>query len=210
MNAAPRLLDLRPLQSDTGPEGACKLSKGRMVMRDPKDVDTLGLHQTGCVFGVKPYQVKAAGGDALLAQFLRAKNVHAHVTAFDEGTFAPSYPLLAYVNHGNGMNPYSIALEGEGFFNGMPGGKRGEPSDLLIDTMRAACLWIVENAAKEGAVIRYAEAHRQHSATRAGDPGHGIWKPVVMEYCVPKLGMQIRPMKTTRDGLPIPVKGWMS
>lgn len=200
-------LDLRPLQSATGPDGACKLSKGKMVMRDPSTVNTLLGHQTAVNFAVAKYQIKEAGGDALLAQFLRARNVHAQVTTFDEGTFACSYPLMAYVYHGNGANAYSIGKEDEGLFNGAPGGKLAEPSDLLIETSRAACTWIVENAAKEGANIIYYEAHRQHAKSRRSDPGWKLWQAVYIDHCEKVLHLKPRPDLTTRDGLKIP-KEW--
>jgi len=200
-------LDLRHLQSATGPKGACKVSRGKMVMRDPKTVDTLLGHQTAVTFGVAKYQIKAAGGDALLAQFMRARDVHAHVTVFDEGTFACAYPLMAYVQHGNGANAYSIGKEDEGLFNGAPGGPLAEPSDLLIDTSRAACTWVVENAAKEGATIRYYEAHRQHAKSRRSDPGWKLWQAVYVDHCEKALGLKPRPDRTTRDGLAIP-KAW--
>lgn len=201
-------LDLRAHQTATGPAGACRLHRGRMLIRDPKAVDTIGLHQTAVNFGVRPYQVKAAGGDALLAQFMRAKKVHSHVTAFDEGTFAFAYPLLAYVNHGNGMNPFAIALEGEGLFDGMPVFKRPNPSDILIDCMRDACTKIVEEAAKEGAEMRYVDAHRQHSADRGGDPGWYVWREVAIEHCVRKLGLATTD-RTTRKGRTIP-ESWFA
>lgn len=197
-------LDLRSKQSATGPSGACKLSKGRMVMRDPKTVDTIGAHQTAVTFGVAKYQVRAAGGDALLAQFLRARDVHAHVTSFDEGTFACAYPLMAYVQHGNGMNAYSIGKEDEGLFNGKPGGPLSEPTDILIETSRAACTWIVEEAAKEGATIRFFEAHRQHAESRRSDPGWRLWQAVYIDHCERALGLSPRPDHVTRDGLRIP------
>lgn len=202
------LLDIRHLQTASGPKGACKLDrKGRMILRDPKTIDTLVAHQTACTFGVSAQQIKAAGGDPALAQFMRAKNVHAHVTAFDEGTFVFAYPFRAYVQHGNGSNPYSIGKEDEGYFKGWLGDKvpgRGEPTDLLIETSRAACLAIMEESSKEGINLRYYEAHRQHSKDRRADPGHRLWKAVYVEYAEPVLGLKPRPTRTTRSGLVIP------
>lgn len=192
-------LDLRAQQTEMGPPGACVVRHGKMVIRDPKTVDTLLIHQAAVRFGQKKGQP---------SRHHRSLGVHAHATAFDDGVFAFAYPLLAYVQHGNGSNSYSIGLEGEGLFNGLPGGKNAEPTALLIETMREACKRIVDEAHKEGATIKYVEAHRQHSATRTSDPGHGIWRHVVEEYCVPVLGLKTRPTRTTRDGKPIP-KEWL-
>lgn len=201
----PSFLDLRSQQTVTGPPGACKLRGGKMVMRDPLTVDTLLGHQTAVTFGVSKEQIRRAGGDVLLAQFMRARNVHAHVTAFDEGTFAAAYPLLAYVYHGNGGSGRSIALETEGLFNGYPNDrrKRGEPSDLTIETSRAACTWIVEEAAREGATLRFYDAHRKHASSRRGDPGWRLWQAVYVDHCEKVLGLSLLP-GTTRSGLPIP------
>jgi hypothetical protein len=200
----PKLLDLRHLQSATGPKGASKVSKGALVMRNPAAVDCLGAHQMAVMLGTAPYQVKAAGGDRDLARHRRALNVHAHVSAFTDGTFVAAYPLLAYVFHGNGMNPHSIGVETEGLYNGAPGGKGAEPSDLTIETTRAACTWIVEQAAREGATIRFVEAHRQHAKSRRGDPGWRLWQAVYVDHCEGRLGLKPRPDATTRDGLRIP------
>ena len=202
------LLDMRHLQSKSGPVGACKLdAHGNMVMRKASDIDTLVAHQTACTFGVSAQQIKAARGDEHLAQFMRAKEVHAHVTTFDEGTFVFAYPFRAYVYHGNGSNSYSIGKEDEGYFKGSPDDKtvgRGEPSDLLIETSRACAKAIVEEAAKEGITLRYYEAHRQHAKSRRADPGHRPWKAVYVDYVEPVLGLKPRPEHVTRDGLVIP------
>jgi hypothetical protein len=202
----PTFLDLRPLQSAAGPKGAGKVWNGRLVMRDPSTVVALGAHQMAVTLGTAPYQVKAAGGDRDLARHRRALNVHAHVSAFTDGTFVVAYPLLAYLHHGNGCNAYSIGVETEGLYNGAPGGKGVEPTDLTIETTRAACTWIVEQAAREGATIRFVEAHRQHAKSRRGDPGWRLWRAVYIDHCEGRLGLKPRDV-TTRDGLRIP-KVW--
>jgi hypothetical protein len=201
------LLDLRAQQTPTGPADAGLVRDGKLVTRAAKSIDAICLHQTAVTFGVDKQQVKSACGDALLAQFLRARNVHAHVTAFDEGTFCPSYPLRAYVWHGNGANSRSIGLEIEGLYNGEPGGDRAEPTDLTIATARDACSWIVSEAAKEGVTIRYVVAHRQYSKSRRADPGWSIWQRVAIDHCERVLGLAPLPTLTDRDGRPIP-KSW--
>jgi hypothetical protein len=185
-----------------------KLVKGKPVLRDVSKIDTLCLHQTACTFGVTASMIKAAGGDAQLAQFMRAKRVHCHVTAFDEGAFVAAYPLRTYVYHGNGANDESIGLEIEGLFNGKPGGTpgypRSEPSELVIEAAKAACTWIVEQAKLEGITLKYVVAHRQYADSRAGDPGWALWQRVAVEHCEKVLGLQVRLELTDRDGRPIP------
>jgi hypothetical protein len=210
------LLDLRSQQTLSGPPKAGKLDRhGQLAMRSRGSIDAICLHQTACTFGVSPAAIRKQGGDAALAQFMRAKNVHAHVTAFDEGTFVPAYPLRAYVWHGNGANARSIGLEIEGYFNGQPGGvengnpddERTEPTELLLQTARSACTWIVEAAKLEGITIKHVLAHRQYDSSRRSDPGWAIWQHVAIEHCERALGLTPLPTLTDRDGMPIP-RAW--
>lgn len=203
--SAVRCYDVRAEHVVDPHSGAEKLVRGKVVIRRPEDIDSICLHQTAVTFGVHASQVRAAKGDRELAQFMRAKRVHAHVTAFDEGAFVAAYPLRHYVRHGNGANARSIGLEIEGLFNGVPGGKRSEPSGLLIEAARAACAWIVEAAQAEGITIRYVLAHRQYSSSRGSDPGWAIWQRVAIEHCEHGLGLRSIPGLTDRTGRPIPV-----
>lgn len=202
-----RAYDVRSEYRYDPTDTAEKTFRGRVVVRKPSAIDAICLHQTAVTFGVSASQIRAAGGDAQLAQFMRAKRVNAHVTAFDEGAFVAAYPLRHHVNHGNGANARSIGLEIEGLFNGAPGGARPEPTDLLIDAARAACTWIVEAAAAEGISIRYVLAHRQYSDDRRADPGWALWQRVALEHCERVLGLASLPTLTDRKGTPIP-KVW--
>lgn len=181
-----------------------KLIRGKPVLRDVGSIDSIVHHQTGCTFGVSPAMVKKYGGNARLAQFMRAKRVHAHVTSFDEGAVVLAYPLRHYVYHGNGSNPRSLGLENEGLFNGAPGGKNSEPSDLSIETGRVAMTWMVEEAAREGIELRWQHAHRQYSISRRGDPGHRYWQAVAIDHGEKVLGLRFQPDLTDRRGRPIP------
>ena len=202
------LIDLRSQQTPSGPPGAGKLDRyGRLVVRDRSAIDAICLHQTAVTFGVSPAAIRKQGGDAAMAQFMRAKNVHAHVTAFDEGAFVPAYDLRSYVWHGNGANARSIGLEIEGYFNGEPGGDRSEPSDLVIQAARDACTWIVNAARDEGITIKHVVAHRQYAASRRSDPGWAIWQRVAIEHCENALGLTPLPKLTDRDGRAIP-RSW--
>lgn len=198
------IVDLRHEQSKAGPESCGKVVRGALVMRDPKTVDTIVGHQMGVFMGVAPYMVQAAKGDRALAKHRRALKVHAHVSAFIDGAFVPAYEPMAYLYHGNGSNAYSVGVETEGLYNGIPGGKLDEPSDLVIEATREACTWLVEECARVGSTLRYYEAHRQHAASRRSDPGHRLWQAVYVEHCERVLGLKPRPDVTTRDGRPIP------
>lgn len=200
------IVDLRSLQKAAGPDPRCGLiRKGRLVMRDPKTIDAIVLHQTAKLYGVAPYQVLAAKGDRALAKHRRGLDVHAHVTSWTDGAFSAAYPLAAYVWHGNGSNARSIGLEVEGLYAGVPG--RGEePTDETIATAREAVRWIVEEAAREGITIRYVLAHRQYSDSRRADPGWRLWREVAL-WAEAELGLVTLPELVDSErgaGRPIP------
>lgn len=203
------VIDLRAEQKPGGPDAKCgKLSGGRLVMRDPASIDAVCLHQTAKFYGVAPYQVQAAKGDRALAKHRRGLNVHAHVTSWNDGAFTAAYPLRAYVHHGNGANSRSLGLEIEGHYDGIPGGKLGDPTDLTIATAREALRWLVEAARAEGMPIRHILAHRQYSSSRRSDPGWKIWRDVGV-WSEEALGLTPLPTLTDRDGAAIP-KAWDS
>lgn len=199
--------DLRSEQKPAGPDPRCgRIASGKLVLRDPLTIDAITLHQTACTFGVSQAAIRAAGGDRSLARDRRALNIHAHVTAFRDGHVVPAYPLRAYVYHGHGSNARAIGLEIEGHYDGIPGGKLGDPDDATIEAAREAMRWIVAEAASEGVTIRHVVAHRQYTTSRRSDPGWRIWRDVAL-WSESALGLVTLPGLTDRDGRPIP-KAW--
>lgn len=190
---------------------------GKVVVRDLANVTGIVVHQTACVFGVASYQVKAAGGDAILAKRRRALDVACHAIAFREqevGVVLPN-PLEWWVNHGNGFNAYTLGLEIEGLYPGLLSrpqqttwGGGNKPTPMLASTIenaREALRYLVEEGRRRGAPIRDVYAHRQ-SNNKPSDPGEEIWKRVVLEYGVPKLGLVPHQSLKLDDGRPIPVE----
>lgn len=188
-----------------------KLTRGRVVERDPRTITGIGIHQTACVFG-------PAGSEA---RYQRALLVPSHALAFGDGVFATAWPLPWLVHHGNALNPFSYGLEVEGHHPGLPDDPETptredeettwstDPTpfdDLAIETARAALFWLVEEGSKLGSDIRYVWAHRQANGTKRSDPGHPIWKHVVLDYAVRMLGLRTQPARTWRDGRPVPVE----
>lgn len=201
------VLDWRAQQLPAGPKGdkpAGKVVNGRLAIREPLAVDAICLHQMAVTLGASTAAVQAAKGDRDLARHRRALGVHAHVSAFVDGTVVLAYPLRAYVWHGNGANLRSIGIECEGLYNGLPGIPGNEPPDSLIEAARLACTTVVELAAKEGVRIRHVLAHRQYAASRRADPGWAIWQRVAVEHCERVLGLTPLLTLTDRDGRPIP------
>lgn len=198
------ILDLRHEQKPDGPDQRCgKIRGGSLVMRDPASIDAICLHQTAVSFGASASSIAAAKGDKDLARHRRALGVHAHVTAFRDGTVVPAYPLRAYVWHGNGANQRSIGLEIEGLYNGKPGGSNAEPDQTTIEGAREAMRWIVDTALAEGIHLQHVVAHRQYSRTRQADPGWTIWREVAL-WAESTLGLRTIPALAVDGGRPIP------
>lgn len=201
-----------------------KLKGGRVLVRDPKKITGIVIHQTACVFGVSDRQVKAAGGDPVLAKHRRAMNIGAHVTAFMTGKAVYAHDLLWYVYSSNGFNPYTYALEIEGLYCGLKGvlsTAAGDPRDVTvltkatIEAARLGLTFIYELGRRLGSPLEWAYAHRQSSPTRRSDPGEEIWEAVVIDYAVPVLGLKVNNSlvlppsnpKHKTGGYPIP-KQW--
>ena len=203
-----------PPPAKTAPNGKkvniCQTKLGKVVIRDPKKVTGIGMHQTACVFGPAADPNK---------RYRRALNVPCHALAFRDGVFATAFPLEWYVYHGNELNAFSLGLEIEGHYPGCLddpttpiredirttwGGKPTPFDDLAIETARAALKYLVEEGRKRGMPIQYVWAHRQSNGQKPSDPGFEIWKHVVLEYGCTQLGLQSEPTRAWRDVKQIP------
>lgn len=215
------ILDLTPQQTmPPGRPEKYNMRHGEVVLRDPSKITGVVIHQTACVFGVSPDQVRRAGGDPVLAKHRRALNIAAHVTAFNTGKAVYANPLDWYVYHGNGFNAYCHGLEIEGLFCGIKGRTNtaaGDPKDVTvltratIDAARLGLTFLVDRGRAAGSPIEWVYAHRQSSATRRSDPGQEIWEEVVLKYAVPVLGLRVNndlvlpaSNKKNGPGYPIP------
>lgn len=188
--------------------------RGKVVVRDPSDITGIGIHQTACVFG-------PTGASRALQRHRRALKVPCHALAFRDGTFVTAFPLEWYVYHGNELNAFSLGLEIEGHYPGLPDdprtparedirttwrGKATPFDDLIVETSREALRYLVEEGRSRGMPIEWIWAHRQTNGSKPSDPGWEIWKHVVLDYGVPKLGLRTQPDQTWRDGKPIPAQ----
>lgn len=186
--------------------------RGKVVLRDPKTVVGVGIHQTACVFG--PSGPSKAG-----QRHRRALNVPCHALAFRDGTYVTAFPLEWYVHHGNELNAFTLGLEVEGHYPGLPDDPatpiredirttwKGNPTpfdDLAVETARAALKHLVESGRALGMPIEWIWAHRQSNGAKPSDPGWEIWRHVVLEYGVPVLGLRTQPNQVWRDGRGIP------
>lgn len=202
-------LDLRSEQKPQKGDHALD-RKGRVIVRDPKTIDTVCMHQTACVFG--PLADPPT-------RHRRALKIASHATAFNDGVAVLQTPVRWYVNGGGRWNKRAVHLEGEGHFPGVPddpttphrediasvwGNKPTTWDDAIRDTMMEALCWLVEEARAEGCPIEWIVAHRQSAKTRRSDPGHDVWRDIVLGYAVPVLGLKTRPSIVLGDGRPIP------
>jgi len=183
----------------------------RTVVRDPKSITGICLHQTACVFG-------PADRDKA---HRRALNVPAHVTAFRDGVYVQSAPLLWFLYHGGALNDRTFGLECEGQYPGLLDDpttpKRedersfwgDEPTPLTpvaIECFRAALTHLVTEGRRLGCPIAHVWAHRQSHGGKPSDPGQALWVEVA-EWGCRSLGLTARYSDTWRDGKPIP-KAW--
>lgn len=200
--------DVRAEQVKAHPK--TRVRAGRTVVRDPKDVTGVVIHQTAVRYGLSDDQLLASSGDRRLAFARRGLNVACHAIAFREGLFAAVRPLEHYVLHGNGFNGYTLGLEIDGLYAGLlddpetipiredlatiPKGRMAdEINATILAAAKAALFWLVTEGARVGMNIRDVYAHRQSSGTRRADPGEGWWVHLVLDYAVRELGLRTHP-----------------
>lgn len=213
--------DLRAEQDHVYPNGKKKvaMTRGRaVVMREPGTVDSIVIHQTACEFGVSKRAIRLAG-DIELARARRALDVACHAMAFRNGYYVAAHDLRTYVNHANRLNSNSLGLEIEGRYPGLVddpttvpredllttwGGAPSELTEATVEAARSALRWLVLEGRRYGMPIKYVYAHRQSNDNRRSDPGQEIWQRVVLDYGVPKLGLETKPRTLWQQGRSIP------
>lgn len=189
---------------------------GKTLMRDPKKIVSIGLHQTAADYTVVKYQIQAAGGDAKLALARRCISVPAHAFALTEGYFVTGLPLLAHAWCGHGLNDHALQVEIDGKYCGRTadregstwGGKPMVVTPKLIETARNAAGFLYEEGRKLGCPLEFYEAHRQYT-NKPSDPGEELWVAVGIDYCEKVLGLKPRLDYCEKDrnglqGKPIP------
>lgn len=184
----------------------------RTVVRDPKSIVGICLHQTACVFGPL---------DKPEVRYRRALRVPAHVVAFRDGVYAQSAPLLWYLYHGNDFNDRTLGLECEGHYPGLlddPTTPRREDEETTwgdnatpltpeaLATFRMALTHLVVQGRALGCPIEVIWAHRQSSSSRRSDPGQELWSEVA-EWGCRELGLRAQYADRFRDGYRIP-RAW--
>lgn len=171
--------------------------KARKLPRALELVDTIVVHQTAVAggFGVSQRLLERHRGHECEARQTRYRQTPYH------GLYSPKdkasivqWPAWAYTFHGHKANATSVGWAYDGQ---LPG------DELALPGARAALRHFVKTMRAAGAPLRYIEAHRQHSADRAADPGVEIWSLIVRPLLA-ELGLQERAKRTTGTGLALP------
>jgi hypothetical protein len=214
------VVDLRALQpSKPSPEARSRYRLGvggRVLEREPQSILGIGLHQTAIRFAVSDEQTRRAGGDPKRAKDLRALGVAAPVVCWLYPPGPPriviTCPLRWHVNHGNGLNAFTVGYEVEA---DLPG-RLGPAGAYQLTEEQVACARqglevILELGRDEGMPLTHLWAHRQSHGRKPGDPGQEIWERLVVQFAEPALGLRTElerwfpgSTRVTPDGRPIP------
>lgn len=216
-----RVLELQHLARKRQKRSKLRWKIGHTVMRDPKTVKGICLHQTAVQFGARPSHYKQAkemlkgtnptrGDIERLAIALRVvEDVPSHALAMQSGDVVLRSPLEAFLYHANALNPISLGLEIEGLYDGVEvEGAHPPPTPVTIAAARRAVRELHTRGLEAGMPIEYIWAHRQSSGTRVGDPGSVLWEEVGI-WASDELGLKMEPLRTWESkrsgwGNPIP------
>lgn len=174
-----------------------KFEKARTRPRSLADVDSIVIHQTAVAggFDVSSRLLEHHRGDAFAARQARYRDTpyHGLFSAKDHASII-QWPAWVHSFHGNKANATSVGWAYDGK---LPG------DELDIPGARAALRHFVIAMREAGATLRFVEAHRQHAAQRALDPGVQIWTQIVRPL-LPELMLEERAARTTGTGLALP------
>ncbi|MEZ4382955.1 MAG: CHAT domain-containing protein [Nannocystaceae bacterium] len=162
------------------------------------DITGITLHQTGIHgFGERAW-----------------KKVTAHLGVHSDGRVFLIHPLESYLWSSDALNRDTIAIEVAGNFLGdlskpssywKQGGGPSELSEAMIDGLRRAIRYILQEVAAQGGTIAHVYAHRQAKRGKSNCPGAAIWQNAGV-WAQVELGLTNGPTPdyTRKDGQPIP------
>lgn len=195
------------MQTDENVRDACKMDRGKVVVRPLSQVTACMLHQTGCWFGVDKHRLAKHKGDVIAARHERGLEVNAHATAMRHGLCVIAHSPETFVEHGDRANSISVGLEHEGLYEA-----DGDPIDLpagvdigeIIEAGRAGLTWFAENLPELRLLIGHRQSRTPPKSPKTADPGARIFREVAIEHGVRKLGLTIDPAKVWGTGRAIP------
>lgn len=201
--------DFRDQQTDP-PKRAnrFRIRHGRVLHRDPSKITGITIHQTDCVFGAGPFRMRKAGGNRSLARARRAMEIPYHCLAFD-GFYAIPHPLTWYTYHANRLSSFTLGFAVEGRYPEFADGrlwfrKQTQWTELRIETGRAGLLALYSEAMDQGMPIHKVFAHRQSNGAKPRDPSEVVWRAIVVDYAIKKLGLVPHYRFTVGSGIAVP------
>lgn len=163
--------------------------KGRRAERHARDISRIHavvVHQTDVPggFGAPSLEARALryGGTSMDR---RGTAYHYVISPRDNAVVGVRHPRV-YTHHGDRSNAYSIGLAIDGRYPG---------DEVDPDQIAAGFVLVATHARAVGCPIDTIEAHAQHSAQRARDPGGSLWLPIERRAAV--LGIFARPSHVT-------------
>ncbi len=207
------MIDLSHLQPDPPPptvrirkrDGArilvpkARVIGGKVVVRDPKSITGITLHQTACYFGPGKVRARESRIDKIHARALR---VHAHVTCFSTGEAVLGFPRLWHVFHGHDFCDEDVGHEHEGLFD-EDGNVFDAPPGYELERVIVAGRMAIEADLEALPNIRYVHLHRQ-TTNKPACPGRVITREVGLWACR-KFGLMFEPERVHRDGSRVPM-----
>jgi hypothetical protein len=179
-----------------------EFAKARKRPRTLAVIDTIVIHQTAVAggFDLSKRMLDRHRGNSAEARQARYRDTPYH------GVFSPKdqasivqWPAWAHTFHGNNSNATSLGWAIDGKFPG---------DELALPGARAALRHFVIAMRDAGVPLRFVEAHRQHSAQRAADPGVEVWTKLVRPL-LGELKLEERATRTTGTGLSLPPE-WLT
>lgn len=170
---------------------------GRIVVRDPKTIDAVVLHQTACSIG-------PAADDKRRKR--RVLEWPYHAVAYSDGDTVLAHDVRLYTYHANALNKRSLGFAVEGEFPAFIGQELARHSAYTegqADGARRGLKRLVEDARAAGCPIKYVLAHRQSSPNRTGDPGQ-YWFRLLFRFARDELGLEPLASLTVGGGNTIP------
>lgn len=176
--------------------------RGKVVVRDARDVRGITLHQTACYFDPGKAALKRAKGDVDLARHERALGVHAHRTIFRDGAAVLGYPLLWHIYHGHAFCPDTVGQEHE-LLCDEEGNVIDAPADYSLERVIVAGREAIEATCNELGHVEYLRLHRQ-TVNKPACPGRVVHREVGL-WSAKRFGLRFDPDLTRREGTPIPL-----
>lgn len=182
-----------------------KLAISQPSPRPLRKVRSVVTHQLDVELGLRPYQIKEAGGDETEALIRRAMRLPYHVVALRCGVVLLNHEPTIRTSHAErGNDGIGVGIEGSFPTLAKDRTDKHTPIEAVADVAVVALREAVRLIAEPGKTIEW-QAHRQWSSGRTRDPGEELWR--LLRPVADELGLVMDPEPRRRqEGRPIPVE----